>query len=196
MTLLLDCSHPLDVAAATHAGVTCVGRYLSSVPGPKIVTTAEAASYHDAGIGLWLCYEDDGLDMAGGAQHGYYHGAVAAWEAAVVGLPSGCAVYMTCDTPAVPIGTRETATAFAGVLRVHGWRPGWYGNPDAGRLLLAAGVVDLIWAVDTWGSRDLSYCHIAQRPNMGQVGIGGVLCDFDDALTADWGQWWRPAPPT
>lgn len=192
--ICVDASRPISGAALAAANVGCVMRYLSSIKGPKIITPGEYNDLIANNIAVGLVYEDNSFDMNGGAQGGNYHAAVAAFEAGVLGWPTGAALYFACDTPTIPPNTSATIQALAPIIRSHGWRVGWYGNPDAGRLLMAAGLVDLIWAVDTWGSKKLDYCHLAQRANHPQVPITGVPCDYNTVLTADFGQNPRPAP--
>jgi len=190
----LDASTPNSGINLAKANVGCVMRYLSSVKGPKVLTAGEYNDLIEHGVAVGLVYEDNTLDMNGGPQAGNHHALVASWEAGALGWPSGSGIYFACDTPTPPPHTGVTMAAIAPVIRGHGWRVGWYGNADAGRLLMVAGYVDLIWAVDTWGSRKLDYCHLAQRANHSPVQITGVTYDYNTVLTADFGQNPRPAP--
>ena len=192
----VDCSARLDGAAAAEAGLAFAMRYLSGIPGPKITSAAECADLHAHGIAVGLVFENYALDTAGGAEAGVHNAAIAVYEAGVIGCPpfSGVVIYQACDTPTPPVATRDYLTAGGPLLQRQGYARGFYGNPDAGRAFLAAGLVDAVWGVETWGSRDLTSCAIVQRVRA-PVTVGGVACDTDDLLGPAAGLWVPAHPP-
>jgi peptidoglycan hydrolase-like protein with peptidoglycan-binding domain len=187
----VDTDRPLDGRALVAAGYGFAMRYLSSVDPAKVIRRTEVDGLHGAGASVGLVYEDGTMNMAGGAAAGVHDATVAAFEARVLGAPPGTVVYMACDTPTPPNGTREYMTAAGPILQANGCARGFYGNPDAGRMMIGGGLVDAVWAVSTWGSRNLAGCAIVQL--VGQsVTIGGVPCDVDELLGPAAGLW---APP-
>jgi len=135
-------------------------------------------------------YEDTTNDMGAGLDGGVEHGKVAVYEAATLGAPPGTGIYFACDSNQVQPGTRDTMCAAAFVADHYGYRPGWYGRADTGRMFVASRTVNLIWAVDTWpGGQDLTGVNVIQRANHPAVVINGVWVDYDDQITADYGQW-------
>lgn len=191
----MDSRGPLDGAAVKAAGYTFAMRYLSSADTSKVLHPAERDSLLAAGVAIGLVYEDGALSTAGGAAAGVHMATVASWQAGVLGSPPGTVCYIACDTPTPPAGTRECITAAGPILQAHGLARGFYGNPDAGRMFLGAGLVDAVWAVETWGSRELGQCAIVQRVRP-PVSVGGIQCDTDDLLGPAAGLWPPvPQPP-
>jgi len=171
-------------------------RYLSSIAGPKITTAAECADLRGHGLSVGLVYEDGTMTTAGGTVAGTHSAQVAIYEAGVVGCPpfSGVVIYLACDTPTPPVGTREYLAAAGPLLQQYGYARGFYGNPDAGRAFLGAGLVDAIWSPETWGSRNMTSVAIVQRVRPPVV-IAGVECDIDDLLGPAAGLWMPASHP-
>ncbi len=188
--IVIDTATPVPGAALKAAGVTCVFRYLSSIHGPKIATQAEVADLHANGIAIGLVYEDTINDMGAGLDGGIQHGKVAVYEAATLGAPAGTCIYFACDSNSVEPNTRDTLAAVTFIARHYGYRAGWYGRADVGRIAIATGLVDFVWAVDTWpGGNDPSNVAVFQRANHPQFGVIGIATDFDEAEMPDFGQW-------
>jgi Putative peptidoglycan binding domain/Domain of unknown function (DUF1906) len=190
----IDTAGVLDGAAVAAAGYRFAMRYLSSIPGDKIIRAQEAADLLGHGVAVGLVYEDETGDMALGATAGTHNAITAAFETHVLGTPPGTCVYMADDEPAGSPGAHDYFTAAGPILQANNLARGYYGNPDKGRELLGARLVDAIWAVETWGSRDLAQCAIVQRVG-GQVTVGGVTCDRDETLGPAAGLWAPHAPP-
>lgn len=188
MGIVIDSATRISGADLAAAGVSCVMRYLSSIHGPKIITKDEADDLRAHGVSIGLVYEDTIWDMGAGLDAGIKHGEVAVYEAGIVGAPPTIGIYFASDNNVLQPWTRDTFSAACFVSHHYGYRSGWYGNPDTGRMFLN-GTADLIWAVDTWGSKDLTRCHLAQRPDHPSLVIAGTQVDYDDALVPDFGQW-------
>lgn len=184
----VDASERLSGAAVTAAGYTFAMRYFSSIAGPKIITAQEASDLRANGVSVGLVYEDGTMTTAGGTIAGTHNAQVAVYEAGVIGCPpfAGVVIYMACDTPNPPAGTREYLLAAGPILQQYGYARGFYGDPDAGRMFLAAGMVDALWAPETWGAQ--ASVAIVQRVRQ-PVYIGGVQCDVDDLLGPAAGLW-------
>lgn len=187
--MIVDTATPIPGAVLKAAGVTCVIRYVSAIKGPKIITQAEYADLRANGIGVLLVYEDTTNDMGAGLDGGIQHGKTAVYECATVGYPTGCGIYYACDSNSVQPNTRDTLGGAAFITTHFGYRAGWYGRADVGRMGVATGAVSLIWAVDTWpGGNDPTHVSLFQRANHPAVVVGGVRVDFDEALVPDFGQ--------
>ena len=194
MGIIVDTGTRIPGDALAAAGVSFVIRYLSSIPGPKIITFDELVDLRTHGISILLVYEDTINDMGGGFDAGIKHGQVAVYEAAVVGYPAGCGIYFASDNTQLLPETRDTFGAANFVAHHYGYRSGWYGNGDWGRLFLDGfgnryDQCDLVWAVSTWGTRQFGGLHLVQDANHPQVVIAGVAADWDYSLAADFGQW-------
>lgn len=198
----LDASHPLDGAAVAAAGYTWAGRYLSSVPGPKVVTAAEIANLHAHNVGVLLVYEDDTTDLTGTPTSAETKAGVAVAQAqnlgapaesTKIGGPAATGIFMACDQPHPPINVLANMTAAAHVIREAGFYAGFYGPKAEARVLFARSAIDVAWVVQTWGVDQAGDAwNFRQLPNSGQVIVGGVTCDVDDA--PDPIGLWTPAP--
>lgn len=195
-TLGVDCSNLISGPALFAAKRRFAMRYTSGIVifngarNPKIAQPSECADLIANSCGVGFVHEDGTLMTSGGATMGVKAALDAAFQMLVCGAPAGAGIvsFMACDTPTPPAGTKEFFQGAGPVLQQHGFGRGFYGNPDFGRMLLAAGLVDAIWAVETWGSRDLTSCAIVQR--VGQtLTIDGVDCDTDELLGPAAGLW-------
>lgn len=196
--------YPRFARAAVAAGYRFEWRYLCrpetrDLNRSKIARPDEVAAARAAGLDVLLIWQDTKHDAAGGFEAGHANGAAAAWQAGVLGYPLGRAIYFAVadydapasDHPLLADYLRGVRTAIAGR-----WQVGGYGKNLVGRAMLDAGVVDLWWqsygfsrpvgVVEPWAA-----CY--QRRE--QVTVDGVLCDVNDALVDEMGQWEREDAP-
>lgn len=199
MTRGLDCSQPISGAAVAAAGYVFVGRYLTSAypaTNPKMLRPAERDDLHAHGIAIILFDETNTDDLLGSASRAAAFASTGTSEAVGLGVPSGVAIFM-CDDENNPMNratVEADMTAAAGVIRPAGYLAGYYGSKDTARQLVAAHAVDVTFVVDTWGSNQPGDAwNFRQLPNSGQVVIGGVTCDIDDAPNP--AGWWPAGPP-
>lgn len=189
----LDYSAGAPAATAVRAaGYSGVARYIGFDPAlrPKCITAAEYADMTAHGVGVALVYEN----VTGDALDGRTAGIVAATRARhwadVIGFPADRPIYMACDIDVV------TETQFAAVLdylrgagTVLGGPAlvGVYGEFDVMERAAAAGVAAWFWQTMAWSRRVVS-----PRANLlqilGQVTVGGVVCDRSEIHRPDWGQ--------
>lgn len=182
------------------AGVHAFMGYLGPRPDPKLWTAARLADYRKNGVACGFVFEGNAGDMAGGASAGAENAAIALWELAALwdgagwGDPTGTqvGVLFADDNPEPSAGAGAYMKAAAPVLTAKGIRVGYYGNQQAAAFLMSVGVTTLGWGVSTWGVDSRGLLQLRQEANLPQLVIGGVRCDQDTALCADFGQWPRP----
>jgi hypothetical protein len=185
-----------SISAMQNAGVHFVARYLSFDVTGKTLDPAEAKRLSDAGIEIVVVWES----TASRALAGYGAGKADAYEAAKqaknCGMPSGRPIYFAVDFDAAPGQEAAISAYLDGVASVIGrGRVGIYGGLSAVTHALDGKHATYAWQTyawshSTWDTR----AHIQQYSN-GRL-IGGVDCDFDRAMKADYGQWRVGISPT
>jgi hypothetical protein len=190
------------VSALRAAGAVGVVRYLSWLPNPKVITTAECATLRAAQLGVSLVWEYDARDWLSGAAAGAQHAAEAVRQARALGHPYGAGIYGAADFDMVSSSwtssARGYAVAFRDGVRAGGYRVGVYGPYDVLTWCLLLSY-DLYWQAgmsSSWsGGRNASPWpgyHLRQRR---AATIGGTQCDISDiGSSGDWGA--APLPTT
>lgn len=172
------------VRAAGHVGVI---RYAGTQGRPKNITKAEYQDMDRNGVGVALIFED----LAGDALKGWGRGvdaarAIAA-DAASIGFPTSRPLYFAVDQD---ITTQMDAVKayFGGIASVLGSRPiGVYGEADVLDAVIGSGLAEYGWQTAAWSKgRRTNKARLFQR--IGSVVVGGIACDVNDILAADWGQ--------
>lgn len=127
-------------AAKAHYGADPVfmGRYLTTGGGPAVLTPDEVSLLSDRGIALVLvadvyarCTSDAGLGLSE-AGMGRREADLAATAAGALGVPGDGSTVIFQDLEARRPATAACIAAYADELSGHGYRPGWYGNPNRG----------------------------------------------------------------
>ena len=180
---------PATVLAGGYAGVV---RYAGTPGRGKNLTRAEAQAMLAAGVPVGLVYEAGAGWMLGGA------GAGAAAARAVLADADHCGVGVRCVYFAAdfdvttPAEVAAVAGCLDGAAQVLGRaRVGVYGEADVIDACLSGGHASWGWQTRAWSHGRLSdRAHLLQQ--IGAVRVGGVECDRNTVLRADWGQW--PAP--
>lgn len=178
-----------QVIAAGYVGVI---RYVGFDPAvrPKCITAAEYTDMTSHGVPVALVYEDAAGDMLGGRSAGQVAAGRARNWAARTGFPASRPIYYACDTDIV--GAAQMAAVLdylRGAADVEGGPGpvGVYGEYDVVEQAAAAGVATWLWQTRAWsGGRLSTRAHIRQE--IGTVYVGGVACDQNTILAADWGQ--------
>jgi hypothetical protein len=178
-------------AAVLAAGYVGVIRYVGFDPStrPKCITKAEYQDLTANGVGVALVYEDQAGDMLGGAAAGAAAaGRAAAW-ANSTGFPLGRPIFFACDTDIVGQAqmdaVRDYLTACGKILGPA--RVGVYGEYDVLEMAAATGAAAWFWQTRAWsGGRVNARAHIRQE--IGTYTVGGIACDRNTILAADWGQ--------
>lgn len=206
MAIVIDTTKAPPVDAMRSAGVVGVVRYLSwlyryggtthTTINPKIIQKPEYDALRAAGLDITLNWEYDPYDWTTGASGGAAHAAEAVRQAKALGYPAGCAIYGSADFNMTASqwtnSCRAYAAAFASGVRAGGYRPGVYGPYDVLSSVQAAGLMDLFWQAgmstawsDGRNANPWPHAHLRQRA---RVWIGGVDCDKNDILQANYGQ--------
>lgn len=191
MPYALDYSAGRPTAAQVlAAGYTGVIRYIGFPANRKCITPGEYADMTAAGVGVALVFEQFAGDMLGGRASGARAATLARTHANAVGFPRGRPIYYACDTDVVAAAEfaavldylRGAATVDGGVQLV-----GVYGEYDVMERAAAVGVASWFWQTRAWSAGRLSArAHIRQE--IGTYTVGGIACDRNTILAADWGQ--------
>ncbi len=176
------------VAVEHLAGREFVIDYVSADPA-KCITPARAKAYRAAGKALVLFYEDGADDALGGANAGAAKALIARPVLAAIEWPADKPVHFACDFS--PVGAQVSACVAAAKAFAAGIaRPeGIYGNVNVCTAAHAAGIK---YAIQFGEGRAPGITIYQGYP---PVDVGGQLCDPDEALAADYGQWASPPPP-
>lgn len=196
---VIDCTQSPSVDSLHAAGVTGVIRYLSLPQGNTVwkrITAAEYDTLRAAGLDVLLNWEYDALDWLGGAAAGTAHAAMSAQQAQALGYPAGCAIAGSCDFNITQTqwqtAGRMYAMAFSTGLRAAGYKAGVYGPWDVLGWCQQLQTFDVYWQAGmstAWsGGRNANLwpgAHLRQRRH---VTIGGIDCDYNDVIQANYGQ--------
>lgn len=207
MTIVIDATTAPPVDAMRAAGVVGLCRYLSwlyrwggtthTYINPKVIQRPEFDRLHAAGFDIALNWEYDAADWLGGSSAGTAHAAEAVRQAHALGYPAGRVIIGSADfdmTASQWSGAgRAYAAAFSAGVLAGGYLPGVYGPWDVLTWCRDAGLMRVFWQAGmstAWsGGRNASPwpgAHLRQRR---QIYIGGVDCDANDILIADYGQY-------
>lgn len=166
------------------AGVTAIGRYYSTATW-KVITQREATAIRDAGLSIFVVWEDGNEPDDFDADKGTFSAQHALQFADSIQQDPGSAIYFAVDFDIDEATVRSNAAPyFAAVknaFRSKGvdFRIGVYGNGLICRLLLDEGLCDLAWLSQSTGHREHSVFYasgrwaIAQGPS-GQIGTLGI----------------------
>jgi Domain of unknown function (DUF1906)/Putative peptidoglycan binding domain len=173
-------------AALRTKGVGFICRYLSNDPA-KNLTKAEAGAALAAGIDVVLDWEYGANAMRNGYAQGVADATVAQQQAAALGFPAA-PIYFSCDFDATPADQTAINAYLDGVASVIGLdRTGIYGGYWPVSRAFDAGKVTYGWQAYAWsGGNWDSRAQIRQTEN--GVTVAGVNADWDESMTADFGQ--------
>jgi Domain of unknown function (DUF1906) len=129
----------LDAAKAQYgADPDFMGRYLTTGGGPAVLTPSELDLLRARKIALVLvadvyarCTSDPGLGLSEPGM-GRREADLAAAAAQALGVPDDGSVVIFQDIERKRRATAICLGAYADQLTSHGYRPGWYGNPNLG----------------------------------------------------------------
>jgi hypothetical protein len=179
-------SHP-GGASLKAAGKRFAARYLSN-GASKNLTRAEADDLAEHGVSSVVVWESTAKRPLSGRAAGISDAKTAAKQATAAGMPPGRPVDFAVDFDATS-GQMATVMAYLdGAASVLGTaRTGVYGGHDTVKAALDGGHARWAWQTRAWseGQWD-SRAHIRQGATQT---IGGVSCDLNTALAADYGQW-------
>lgn len=190
MAQVIDCSAGFPGAANIRdAGFAGAVRYIGFPDRRKCATAGELADFRRRGIGMALVFQDGTGDFLGGFGGGQANARRGRDHANAIGFPSSRPIYMAIDRDIVSAGDFDTVLSYLdGAASVLGRdQVGVYGEHDVIRRALEGGHARYGWQTAAWsGGRHYPGAHLYQR--IGTVYVGGVACDINDILAADWGQ--------
>ncbi|GAA0705511.1 hypothetical protein GCM10010193_70750 [Kitasatospora atroaurantiaca] len=181
-------------AALQAVGATFAARYLSHDTS-KAITRAEADDLAAHGIWLVVVFEDSAQRPLAGRAAGVADAQLAVAQAWAAGIPAGRPIYFAADfdvTADQQGAINDYLQGAASVLGVD--RVGVYGGYRTVQRALDAGVCRWAWQADAWsGGQWDARAHIRQTD--GTTTINAVECDWNTAMTADYGQWMPGVSP-
>lgn len=182
-------------AAVKAANYDFVIRYLHKQTASRVavLTAREYSDMTEHGVSVGLVYEAASSSrMLGGAAAGNSDGAWALQQAKEAGVSDPRCIYFACDFDAQPDQYAELdAYLRAAAEHVGADAVGVYGGADVVQHCLESGSARWGWQTRAWShGRVYSGAHVLQ--NIGYVAVGGVTCDWNEALKPDFGQ--HPAP--
>jgi len=180
--LAYDTDGWIDLAAAKAKGAQGVGLYLGFN-----LLTAQAQTAATLGIGLWSFWEGAASNPNGGASQGTADATVACALADQAGQPKGAPIYMPNDQVVSDhAATIDYFHAAADYIKNQERTPGFYGQASIWSSVKGFGYTYFVKAPD--GTNDVIGANIVQSVLPHQT-VGGVTCDVDEILTADYGGW-------
>jgi hypothetical protein len=194
---LLDYSSGVPSALSVkNAGYAGAIRYLHkrNPSGVHVLGTTETKDYFANGRQLALVYEDTSPSRASqGTSAGNVDSQWAMDQAVAAGIQSPRGGYFAVDYDAVPDTIYPYFEGIANRIGVsHSWAYGSYRVIEG---LFAEGLITKGWQARAW-SHGLMSTKACLYQDIGTVYVGGVGCDVDYALMADWGQHpYAAAPP-
>ncbi len=172
-------------------------RYIGFPDRLKCITGTEYAAMVAAGVPVALVYENTLTEWRGGHSAGQAGATRARAHATAIGFPRDRPIYMAIDQDVVTDAEYTTMVDYlrgaAGPLGGTALT-GVYGEADVIDRARNDGVATWWWQTKAWSRGRLTVAHLTQ--NIGELLVGGVACDVNDANALDWGQHPAPAPIT
>jgi len=183
--------YPNSTAAVMPADVVTVLGYTRNL------TRQQVDYHHGNGRGVGLIFEYAPNDPLRGSAWGDQDAHHFVQQANALGAPAGVAGWFTADVD-VPRSAWPAVLAYcqtAGpIVHAAGYRLGLYAGEDVADYLLDVGAIDLAWGV---AASSWSHGHRSGRVVLRQLLAQpryGVVCDLNDVLADDHGQWSPTAP--
>lgn len=184
-------------AAIAAAGYGFVVRYLTTggpgLPG-KLLTLPEYADLQSHGVAIAVNWETSADRMKTGHGAGVSDAQAADVVVRALGHPSDRPIYFSADFDATPADQAEIDDYLRGVASVIGLsRAGVYGGYYVVKRCLDNHTATWAWQTMAWSGGQVDpRAHLVQR--IGYVTVGGVQCDVNEAMQADFGQHLGSAP--
>jgi hypothetical protein len=180
-------AHP-GLPAIVEAGYSFVCRYLSHDPG-KNLSADETKALRAAGLDIVVVWEATANRALEGAAVGASDAKTAMAQATAAGLPGTIPIYFAVDFDAQPAQQKAISAYFSAVGAVLGKsRLGVYGGLAVVGRLFDAKLVTYGWQTYAW-SRGQWDARAQLRQVENGITVGGIGCDRDVAVKANFGQW-------
>jgi hypothetical protein len=174
-----------NIAAFKAAGVTFVARYVSTPGNSKNISASEARTLSRGGLDIVLVFETTAQRATAGFSAGVRDARSARKQALAVGWPKGGVIYFAVDFDASGSAVDRYFDGVASVLGKDHCGP--YAGVRVVEHLMNRGF-KWAWQTYAWsGGRWDPRAQLQQYSN--EHYIGGVNCDYNRAVKADFGQW-------
>lgn len=186
-------------AGLAAAGIKAAGVYVGPGSESKQLQAGERDALFAAGLSIFLLVEGATQDALLGASRGVQHAALAVADCRSLGVPTGVALITAIDFDVQANQWTACANyqrAFNSIVRAAGYRTGIYGGLKCITWAKRDGLADILFQTYAWSGKPPVWVpgvQIQQYHNGVQIGGGEV--DLCRTMTADFGQWARPAPP-
>lgn len=186
--------HP-STASMKALGVKFACRYLSYDTEGKTITPAEAQALAAAGIWIVAVWETSASRAKRGHAAGVSDAREALRQSNALGMLKDRPIYFAVDFDAGLGDWPEVREYFRGVNSVIGLgRTGMYGGYDPVRWGFDQGVIEWGWQTYAWSEGKWDARAELQQYRNG-MRVGGKDCDFNRAMTEDYGQWMPSLSP-
>ncbi|HET9173376.1 MAG TPA: glycoside hydrolase domain-containing protein [Actinospica sp.] len=196
----LDSNNDPDPAAVAQAGYTFLSYY---VDGRNAMTAADVAACAANGVAVIANWEGEADPTQGGSAAGQAAAQAALAGAGAAGLPGDRPIYFSLDFDVLPADYAAVNAFFDGVASVlPPSRIGVYSSTWCIDLLAGNGKATWFWQSNSRGMSGGANANLNPHTNIWQqinpefVYIGGAQCDWDYAITPDFGQWGTQGPYT
>lgn len=177
--------------AIAEAGYLGAVRYIGYRNRKKCTNRTERLDFAANGLGMALVFENTDTSWRRGYAGGVADATVARADADICGFPADQVIYMAIDQQVVTKAEHATAVAYIlGAAAVLGRaRTGPYGQYSVIEACADADVADYHWQCRAWSGTPIKYsAHRRLFQQVGTVYVGGIACDVNDVVNADWGQ--------
>jgi hypothetical protein len=155
------------------SGVKAIGRYYS-INTSKVLTQMEAEAITNAGLSIFVVYEDGNDPTKFNGNLGTFQAQQALICARDVGQPQGSAIYFAVDFDCTPAQFQQQITpyfnAISAVFAAQGfpYKIGVYGSGLVCQGLLAAGLCSYTWLTNSTGFQGYKQFYASKRWNLAQ----------------------------
>lgn len=190
MSQVLDYSVGFPGAEAIKsAGYDGAVRYIGFPDRRKCTNRGELNDFSANQLGMALVFENNTSDWRYGFTQGQASARRARDHANAIGFPADRPIYMAVDRVVATSGEFATMVEYLRGANTSLGGPGLtgvYGEADVIDRARDAGVAAWFWQTAAWSRGRRTAAHLFQR--IGAVTVGGISCDVNDILEADWGQ--------
>lgn len=176
----------MPLRALLRSGATFACRYLSHDPS-KNLSPAEARELSKA-VAIVVVWETTADRAAQGEAAGREDAAAALAQAHAIGIPKGAGIYAAVDFDAAGSQVHDYFVGWSAGILAAGYRPGAYGGLHAITWLFDHKLIVLGWQTYAWSGGHWDFRAQLQQFSNGHS-VGGVDCDYDRAVSSDFGQW-------